>query len=135
MWTRRPKIVRASALRSGLLPLLLCVPLLDGCVSKEKAREQARAAFVAGQQQAMAQMGQSQGPSVTFTGPVRNTFIPWTAELTLAKALVAADYFAPEDPSEIIVHRGKDDIHVNPKKLLDGADVPLQPRDIVELKP
>ena len=109
----------------------------SGCISKSKAEAQAHAAFVAGEQQAMERMRQAQvqGPTVTFVGPVRNSLVPWTAELTLAKAIVAADYFATKDPNEIIIPRGGEEIRVDPKSLLGGEDVPLQPRDIVELKP
>lgn len=113
---------------------LFLVLAIAGCISKEKAREQARAAFLAGEQHAMEQMRQNQGPNVTFTGPVRNPLVPWTAELTLAKALIAADYFGQQDPAEIIIKRGEAEIHVDPKKLLGGEDVPLQPHDIIDLK-
>jgi hypothetical protein len=110
---------------------------LSGCVTKSQAEAQARAAFAAGEQQAMERMRQSQaqGPNVTFLGPVRNTLVPWTAQLTLAKAIVAANYFGPKDPAEIIIRRGGEEIRLDPKKLLGGEDVPLLPRDIVELKP
>lgn len=120
------------------LVLVLALALgWSGCVSKSKADAQAHAAFVAGEQQAMERMRQAQvqGPTVTFVGPVRNAQVPWTAELTLAKAIVAADYFATKDPSEITIRRGGEEIRVDPKTLLGGEDVPLQPRDIVELKP
>lgn len=118
--------------------LLLLLPLAaGGCMTKAKADAQARAAFVAGQQQAMQRMLQAQavGPTVTFMGPVRNTFVPWTPELTLAKALVAASYLPPKDPSQIIIRRGGQEITVDPAKLLAGEDVPLEQHDIVELKP
>jgi hypothetical protein len=108
-----------------------------GCVSKGRADAEARAAFAAGEQQAMDRMRQTQpqGPTVTFVGPVRNTLVPWSAELTLAKAIVAADYLGPNDPTEIIIRRGSEEIRLDPKKLLGGQDVSLFPRDIVELKP
>jgi hypothetical protein len=130
--TTRPQL---KPIASALVPLLLLA--LSGCVTKSHAEAQARAAFVAGQQQAMERMRQSQaqGPTVTFLGPVKNILVPWTAELTLAKAIVAADYFGPKDPGEIIIRRGGEEIRLDPKKLLGGEDVPLMPRDIVELKP
>src|SRR5262249_27143686 len=58
---------------------------LNGCVTKAAAKAQAREAFVAGQQQAMARMPQNaptQGPSITVIGPVKNGLIPWTEDLT-----------------------------------------------------
>ena len=122
----------------------LCVPLLlavtlGGCVSKNKANTRARAAFMAGQQQAMARMQQAQtqgqGSCVTVNGEVRNRVVPWTEGLTLAKAVVAADYYGAKDPGElIIVHNGMA-TRLNPKQLLSGVDIPLQPGDIVQLVP
>ena len=116
---------------------LLTALAITGCVTKGQAEAQARAAFVAGEQQAMERMRQAQvqGPNVTFIGAVKNTLVPWTAELTLAKAIVAADYFGTKDPAEIIIRRGTEEIRLDPAKLLGGGDVPLMPRDIVELKP
>ena len=115
--------------------LVIAIPLiatLAGCVSKAKASAQARAAFLAGQQQAARQF-QYQGPIVTIVGQVKNTVIPWTAELTLAKALLAADYFGATDPSAIVVHRSGEEVRVDPKNLFAGSDLQLQPRDVVEL--
>lgn len=121
---------------AGLLGLALACSL-SGCVSKGAAQAEARAAFVAGQQQAMRNMieKQAEGPTVTFVGPVRNVLVPWNAQLTLAKAVVAADYFGQGDPSAIIIRRDGQEIPVDPKKLLGGEDVPLLPRDIVEIRP
>ena len=116
---------------------LLAALAMSGCVTKGQADAQARAAYLAGEQQAMERMRQSQaqGATVTFVGPVRNALVPWTAELTLAKAIVAADYLGPKDPTEIVIRRGTEEIRLDPKKLLGGEDVPLLPRDVVELKP
>jgi hypothetical protein len=60
--------------------------------------------------------------------------VPWTAELTLAKAVVAAEYFGDKDPTEILIVRNGKAIRCDPKKLLEGEDVPLEPQDLVELK-
>ncbi len=78
---------------------------------------------------------QTQGPSVTVNGEVRNHVIPWTEGLTLAKALLAADYCGAADPGQIfIVHNGRA-TRVEAKQLLTGVDIPLQPGDIVQLVP
>ena len=108
-------------------------------MSKSKANAQARAAYMAGQQQAMARMQQTQtlgqGPCVTVNGEVRNRVVPWTQGLTLAKAVIAADYYGAKDPGQlIIVHNGIAN-RVDPKQLLSGVDIPLQPGDIVQLVP
>jgi hypothetical protein len=123
-------------LRIGLVTLPFAIAL-SGCVTKSTADAKARAAFVAGQQRAMENMRQlqTQGPTVIFTGPVRNVLVPWTADLTLAKALLAADYFGKNDPSAITIRRGGEEIRVDPTKLLGGDDVPLQPRDIIDIVP
>ena len=133
-----------NSAQSWLVLTRLCAPLLlvvalGGCVSKSKANAQARAAYMAGQQQAMARMQQTQtlgqGPCVTVNGEVRNRVVPWTQGLTLAKAVIAADYYGAKDPGQlIIVHNGIAN-RVDPKQLLSGVDIPLQPGDIVQLVP
>jgi hypothetical protein len=123
---------------SPCIPLLLTVAL-GGCVSKSKADARARAAFMAGQQQAMVRMQQAQtqgqGPCVTINGDVRNRIVLWTEGLTLSKAVLAADYYGAKDPGQIIVvHNGVAN-RVDPKQLLTGTDIPLQPGDVVQLVP
>jgi len=119
--------------------LLLAAVTLAGCVSKDKADAKARAAFVAGQQQASARMQQmqahAQGPSVTINGEVRNHIVPWTEGLTLATALLAADYYGAADPGLIYLVRNGRATLVHPKQLLSGVDVPLQSGDVVQLLP
>lgn len=130
--------------QSSLLLIRLCVPLLlavalAGCVSKSKADARARAAFMAGQQQAVARMqqvqAQTQGPSVTVNGEVRNRVIPWTEGLTLAKAVLAADYYGAKDPGELIIVHNGIGTRVDPKQLLSGVDIFLEAGDIVQLVP
>ena len=73
--------------------LLLLMVLHAGCVSKGEAEARARAAFLAGQQQAAQMTRQTQlqgGPTVTVIGEVRNSLLRWTADLTLARAVIAA---------------------------------------------
>ena len=117
--------------------LYLCgvtlLPAFAGCVSKAEADQRVRAAYLAGQQQAIAQL-QIRGAIVTVSGEVRNNIVPWTPGLTLAQALLTAEYLGPSDPAEIIIRRGEELIRVDPKGLLGGEDVPLQARDIIELR-
>jgi hypothetical protein len=110
--------------------------LLTSCVSKSKADARARAAFFAGQQQAAqtARQTQLQGPTVTVLGEVRNPLVRWTLDLTLAKAVIAADYYGRSDPTEIVIQRDGKEIVCDAKSLLNGQDVPLQPSDVIELK-
>jgi hypothetical protein len=88
------------------LPLLLCALIIlsaTGCISKSKADAQARDAFHAGLRKGMSMA--AQGPSIWIMGNVKTPVVPWKPELTLTKALVAAEYRGAKDPSEIIVQR------------------------------
>ena len=107
---------------------------LAGCVSKAKAKAQAQAAFAAGQQQAMIHMQQTQGPNVTVHGAVRNPLIPWTEDMTVAKAIVAANYYGAKDPAQILVVRKGRAFQVDPKQLLNGNDPPLEAGDLLDIK-
>ena len=124
---------RCEAAAFGILAGLC---LISGCVSKSKAQAEAKAAFLAGQRQAamMAWQSQIKGPTVTVIGEVRNPLVPWTTELTLAKAVLAAEYYGQKDPSEILIQRNGQEIRYDPKQLLDGTDVQLQPSDVIQLR-
>lgn len=120
-------------------PVVLCCVLLlaiawTGCVSKAKANAQARAAFAAGQQQALIRMQQTAVPNITVRGTVRNPLVPWTPELTVGKAIVAAEYIGKKDPTEIIVVRRSQAFRIDPKQLFNGNDPPLETGDIIELR-
>ena len=107
---------------------------LAGCTTKAKAKAQAQAAFAAGQQQAMIRMQQTQAPNVTVHGAVKNPLIPWTEDLTVAKAIVAADYYGPKDPAQIFIVRKGQAVRVDPKQLLNGNDPPLEANDLLDLQ-
>ncbi len=68
-------------------------------------------------------------------GPVRQPVLEWTETLTLSEALVAAGYQGARDPSLILVHRTGQQIRVDPRRLLQGEDLPLQAGDTVEIRP
>jgi len=72
--------------------------------------------------------------SVTVIGQVRNPLVPWTEDLTLAKALIAADYYAKGDPRHIVIVRKGQASNVDPKQLLAGEDVPLEAGDVVNIR-
>ena len=117
-----------------ILPLLVTI-LVSGCISKSAAKAQAQAAYLAGQRDGM-MMAASQGPSVWVIGNVKTTAIPWTQDLTLSKALVAAEYRGAKDPSEIIVQsKGQQPLHIHPQQLFQGEDMPLQAGDRIEIRP
>ena len=133
---RQPERAKRGAM-CHVSGFLLVAIALAGCASKDKADARARAAFVAGQQQAALRMQQvqtlPQAPSVTINGEVRNHIVPWTQDLTLAAALVAADYYGATDPSLIYLVRSGKATVVDAKQLLSGVDVPLQAGDVVQL--
>ncbi len=106
-----------------------------GCTSNSNAKAQARQAFLAGQQQALARMLEARAPNVTVLGPVHNPIMPWTEDLTLAKAIVAAGYYGRTDPKGIVIHRNGQDMPIDPKQLLSGEDMLLQAGDVVEVRP
>ena len=116
------------------LTVIALALLVSGCVSKATAQAQARAAYLQGQQQALERQTQPRGPTVTFIGEVRNQLVPWTADLTLARAIVAADYYGSTDPGTIILIRDGQQTVYDPRKLLQGSDVLLEPRDVVEIR-
>ena len=129
--------VRFSIAGAGIL--LFAAVACGGCVSKSKAKAQAQAAYLAGQQQAVARMQQlqtqGQGPCVTVNGEVRNHVVPWTEGMTLARALVAADYLGTTDPAQIIILHEGIGRRIEPAQLLSGVDIPLHPGDVVHLLP
>ena len=113
--------------------LVLLAIAITGCVTKSAAKAQAQQAYVAGERQALEHALQSKN-SVTILGPVRNQQVPWTEDLTLAKALVAADYYSRNNPTEILIVRQGRAIQVDLAKLLAGEDIPLLAGDLVNIR-
>jgi protein involved in polysaccharide export with SLBB domain len=122
-------------MKTSLVCLMLLAVVLGGCTTKSRAKANAQSAYAAGQQQAFANMQEARRTSIRVLGSVRNPLVEWTDGLTLAQAIVAADYTSPRDPSEIVVSRQREQIRINPKDVLRGNDVPLEPGDTIELKP
>ncbi|MGA9449939.1 MAG: hypothetical protein WBW41_01200 [Verrucomicrobiia bacterium] len=127
-WRKSFRVGVASAI------LLSSVMLFCGCVSKSKAQARAQAAYLAGQNAALRQQpAQKQAPGVTVVGPVQNPDVPWVEGLTLAQAIATAKYLGQHDPKEIIITRQGESAKLAPKMLLNGADVPLEPGDIITI--
>jgi len=72
--------------------------------------------------------------SVLVQGDVRNAIVPWTEELTLARAIVAADYIGKWSPHSIAVIRNGRSQRISTTRLLHGDDMYLEPGDIVEIR-
>ncbi len=115
---------------------LLSLLLLSGtgCVSKSRERLEAQKAYVAGQEQAMSQ-SRPQPQIVTFTGPVRKSIIPWTEGLTLVQAYTAAQYTGYIRPRLLRITSDGQTAEIKFSLLLNGADMPLEPGDLIEVVP
>jgi len=112
--------------------LAAVVLAIAGCTGTAKQRE--AEAFRRGQQQALDAQKLEQEPAVWFRGMVRHPRVPWRENLTLAQALVAAEYTGALDPTRINVIRQGQTYRVDPKRLLRGAEDPLlEPGDVVEI--
>jgi hypothetical protein len=117
-------------LSTVIVSLLIC--FLTGCTTRAKAKQEARAAYIAGREQAERMMQSRM--NVTVQGAVRNPLVPWSDDLTLAKALVFADYSGNGTPQEIILVRNGVAQRIDPNELLAGKDMPLLLGDIVQIR-
>jgi hypothetical protein len=114
---------------------LLLLAAISGCTtnSNSAAKSQAQASWRA-QQEDLAQKQQQQ-PAIFVRGEVKNRIIPWNADLTLAQAIVAAEYHGLWDPHSILIIRKGQTFKVNPKHLLWRVEDPLlEAGDIVEIQ-
>jgi len=103
----------------------------SGCITRSQSRADAKAAYQAGQHDAYAAM---QRTSIIVIGQVQNPEVPWTEGMTLAQAIVAANYTGHGNPKEIILTRRGETIPIDPKDLLGGHDVSLQPGDKIVIQ-
>ena len=70
---------------------------------------------------------------VQVRGDVRNRVIRWNEELTLAGAIVEADYIGRWDPLSVTVTRGRKVQRFSASRLLSGADMFLEPGDVIDI--
>src|ERR1017187_4198321 len=108
--------------------------LLAGCTTKSTAQAKAQQAFLAGQNAALRQQQAAQFSGVTVVGPVQNPQVPLVAGLTLAQAIATANYLDSHEPGQIIITRQGESAQLDPKVLLNGVQVPLEPGDVIELR-
>ena len=109
--------------------------LLAGCTTKSGAEGKAQQAFLAGQNAALRQQQAAQFSGVTVVGPVQNPQVPWVAGLTLAQAIATANYLDSHEPKTIIITRQGESAQLDAKVLLNGVALPLEPGDVIELRP
>jgi len=116
-----------------------------GCAGhKQKTDEQIRRAYAAGAASARMQMQQTQvqqpvippsgDPQVRILGSVRNPVLLWSDGLSLARALVLAEYQPNNPPTSITIYRNNQPLQIDPQAILNGADYPLFPGDIVYIQ-
>ena len=117
----------------GILGVLIATSFC-GCVTKSQANAQVQAAYLAGQRDALAKMAADQHPSVYIVGSVQNSEVPWVEGLTLAQAIATANYTSRHNPKEITITRQGEQASINPKDLLNGHVVPLEPGDTITIR-
>jgi hypothetical protein len=119
--------------------ILVLALAAGGCTTRSKARAQAQAgaaqAYLAGQNQVLQEAMEMQYAGVTILGPVQTSQVPWVEGLTLAQAIATANYLNPNPPSQIILNRQGDSATLDANVLLNGAVVPLEQGDVIELRP
>jgi hypothetical protein len=76
-----------------------------------------------------------QGGAIYFTGDVRMNSVPWHEGLTLAEAIVQAQYIGRSDPFSITLTRNGTAYRVDVRHLLRGEDnLPLEPGDRINVR-
>jgi hypothetical protein len=127
---RESERLTMRAILISFFALVLC-----GCESRHAAQERAREAYVAGQEQALAQTrAQNQRPVVTVHGTVQNPIIPWEEGMTVSRAIVNSVYTGFMNPSIVrVIRNGQIVQEFEGVDLLRGKDMPLDPGDIVVL--
>ena len=113
--------------------LLLIAVSFCGCVTEAQANARARAAYIQGQKAAFASMG-GLGQGVAIIGPVQRPNVPWVEGLTLAQAIATANYISHHSPKAITITRQGEEIEVDPRDLLGGHVVPLEPGDTIRIR-
>jgi hypothetical protein len=118
-----------------LFAILMLAAAATGCTTDSKARLKEQNAFLAGQNAALREQQQLQTPSVTIVGPVQNPQVPWVAGLTLVQAIATANYLDAREPKQIIITHDGESATLDANILLNGAAVPLEAGDVIELRP
>jgi hypothetical protein len=117
----------------GGISAFLIATSFCGCVTKSQANAQARAAYFEGQKAAFASTAE-QGQGVAIVGPVQHPNVPWVEGLTLSQAIATANYTGHRNPRGITITRQGEQASINPKDLLNGHVVPLEPGDTITIQ-
>jgi hypothetical protein len=104
------------------LAMFVSAALVGGCSGPKLSREQMPPPPI-------------QQPVVWIRGDVKNPVVLWNDQLTLAHAIVAADYKGFSDPHVIMIIRRGQSYKVNPRDLLRGVEDPaLEPGDTIVIE-
>jgi magnesium-transporting ATPase (P-type) len=114
------------------LVILMFALVATGCASDSRTQQQR--AYLAGQNAALQQQQALQNPSVIVVGSVQNATVPWVQGLTLAQAVATANYLGQNPPKTITIIRNGESATIDAKLLFQGAVVPLEAGDVVELQ-
>ena len=117
-----------------VLAIVLLAFAAVGCTTKSKSQLQAQRAYLAGQNAALKQQLAQQAAGVTIIGAVQNSQVPWVAGLTLAQAVATANYIGAHEPKGIIITRQGESASLDVRDLFNGANIPLEVGDVVELR-
>ena len=101
--------------------VVLVALALAGCVTRQTVQVAAPSA--------------EQKPVVWVRGDVKNRALPWDEELTLSRAVAAAEYKGLWDPHAISILRAGQTYKIDPRDLLRQRDDPvLRPGDVVVIE-
>mgnify|MGYP001171167289 FL=1 len=112
--------------------LCLVLVVMASCTTRSAANKKASETFMQGQ---IAAKSQSQQQIITVKGDVMNSVIPYTKDMTLAKALIAARWSGIRDPKYITITRGEESYKIKASDFFTaGEDLPLEPGDVIILE-
>jgi hypothetical protein len=117
------------------LVILIFALAAGGCAGNARQQRQQQAAYLAGQNAALQQEQAQQNSSVIVVGSVQNSTVPWVQGLTLAQAVATANYLGQNPPKTITIIRNGESASLDAKILFQGAIVPLEVGDVIELQP
>jgi hypothetical protein len=103
-----------------------------GCASN--SRQQQEQGYIAGQNAILKEQQDQQNASVIVLGTVQNQRVPWVQGLTLSQAIATANYLGQNEPKTITITRDGETATIDAKMLFQGAVVPLEAGDVIELQ-
>jgi hypothetical protein len=115
--------------------ILMIALAAAGCTTKSSSRSDAQVSFLAGQNMIMQRQLAAQFNGVTVIGAVQNQQVPWVEGLTLAQAVATANYIGQDEPKQIIITHQGESATLDANVLFGGTPIPVEPGDVIELRP